>query len=232
EITTIVKSESNNSTKVFFLKIKAFISVDKEVEHYIDQFEIVTNLEFDNMPVIGISIMITGQTIQTAKTINKNIVLDFYVKKQIIEVRHKVNNTYLMNKTNSINQKICSTTTLLIGTMNYLCSISNSNEEKHILTLEIISLLSMHINNKITNNQAINVSWLFQVINRTPQGAMARTPRKDCTTLAQMGLTTLPFPSPILQTALNANPILLSTEQILSSRKTQDQNNQIDHDFN
>ncbi|CAG8851310.1 37215_t:CDS:1, partial [Gigaspora margarita] len=39
-ITTIVKSESSDSTKILFLKIKAFILVDKDVEHYIDPFEI------------------------------------------------------------------------------------------------------------------------------------------------------------------------------------------------
>ncbi|CAG8598320.1 24838_t:CDS:2, partial [Gigaspora rosea] len=90
-----------------------FIPVDKEVEHYINQFEIgdivyirrkliayefyyivcyievtstlikVTDLEFDDILVIGIGVMITGQTIQTTKTVNRNIVLDFYIEEQI-----------------------------------------------------------------------------------------------------------------------------------------------------
>ncbi|CAG8832624.1 24919_t:CDS:2, partial [Gigaspora margarita] len=213
-ITTIVKSESNNPTKILFLKIKAFIPVDKDVEYYIDPFEIgdvvyirekfiayksyymvtatsikVTDLEFDNMSAIGIGITITGQTTQTAKTVDGNIVLDFFVKERIsekepanfwVEVRHKINNTYLANRTNAINQKICSTTALLVGTMNYLRPISNSNEEKHILVLEEISLLSISI----------------------------------------------------LQTALNSNPIPSSTKQTPSGQETQDQNNQTDREFN
>ncbi|CAG8772627.1 16357_t:CDS:1, partial [Gigaspora margarita] len=176
--------------------------------------------------------------------------LDFYVEERIsekeptdfwVEVRHRVNNTYLANRTNSINQKICSTIALLIGTMNYLRPTSDSNEGKHILTLEEIFLLSTYVNNKNTNNQAINVPWLSQGnssthalnwINRTPREATPRTPRKDCTTLAQMGLTTSPSPSSILQTTLNTNPIPLSTKQTPSSRETQDQNNQTDRDFN
>ncbi|RIB20190.1 hypothetical protein C2G38_2179923 [Gigaspora rosea] len=215
EITAIVKSDSNDPTKVLFLKIKAFIPVVKEVEHYIDQFEIgdviyirgkfivyesyymvtatlikVTDLEFDDMPAIGIGITITDQTTQTAKTVDENIVLDFYVEEQIgekeptdfwVEVRYKVNNTYLASRTSSINQKICSTNALLIGTINYLRPTSDSNEGKHILTLEEISLLS------------------------TPNGP---------------NYFTLP----------SSNP--LSAEQTPSSRETQDQNNQPDRDFN
>ncbi|CAG8820514.1 10297_t:CDS:2, partial [Gigaspora margarita] len=195
-IIVIVKLESNNPTKILFLKIKAFIPVDKDVKHYIDPFEIgdivyirrkfiayesyymitatsikVTNLEFDDMPAMGMGVTITGQTIQTAKTIDGNIVLDFFVEERIsekeladfwVEVRHKINNTYLVNKTNAINQKICSTTALLVSTMNYLCSTSNSNEGKHILVLEEISLLSTYVNNKNTNNQEINIPWLSQ----------------------------------------------------------------------
>ncbi|KAF0419876.1 hypothetical protein F8M41_007122 [Gigaspora margarita] len=131
EITAIVKSESNDPTKILFLKIKAFIPVDKDVEHYIDPFEIgditaisikITNLEFNDMPAIGMGVTITEQTTQTAKTIDGNIVLDFFVEERIgekepadfwVEVRHKINNTYLANRTNAINQKICSTTALL-----------------------------------------------------------------------------------------------------------------------
>ncbi|KAF0520576.1 hypothetical protein F8M41_016222 [Gigaspora margarita] len=97
--------------------------------------------------------------------------------------------------------------------MNYLHPTSDSNEGKHILILEKISLLSTYINNKNTNNQTINVPWLLQGnssthalnwINCIPRGAIPRTPRKDCTTLAQMGPTTSPSPSSILQTTLNA----------------------------
>ncbi|KAF0403420.1 hypothetical protein F8M41_009357 [Gigaspora margarita] len=212
EITAIVKSESNDPTKILFLKIKAFIPADKDIKHYIDPFEIVTDLEFNDMPAIGVGVTITGQTIQTAKTVDGNIVLDFFVEKRIgkkepadfwVEVRHKINNTYLANRTNAIDQKICSTTALLVGTMNYLHPISNSNKGKHILVLEEISLLSI---------------------------ATLRTPQKDHTTLSQMGPTTLPFSSSILQTALNSNPIPSSTEQ--SGQETQDQNNQTDREFN
>ncbi|KAF0465243.1 hypothetical protein F8M41_026311 [Gigaspora margarita] len=275
EITAIVKSESNDPTKILFLKIKAFIPVDKDVEHYIDPFEIgdvvyirgkfiayesyymvtatsikVTDLEFDDMPAIGVGVTITGQTTQIAKTVDGNIVLDFFVEERIgekepadfwVEVRHKINNTYLTNRTNAINQKICSTTALLVGTMSYLRPTSNSNEGKHILVLEEISLLSTYVNNKNTNNQGINIPWLSQgsssartlnQINRTPRGATPRTPRKDRTTLSQMGPTTLPSPSSILQTALNSNPIPSSTKQTPSGQETQDQNNQTDREFN
>ncbi|CAG8800140.1 1134_t:CDS:1, partial [Gigaspora rosea] len=131
----------------------------------------VTDLEFDGMPVIGVSVMITDQTTQTAKTVNENIVLDFYVEERIgekeptdfwVEVRHKVNKTYFISRTSSINQKIRSTTALLGSTMNYLCPISDSNEGKHILTLEEISSLSTYVSNKNTTNQAINIPWLSQ----------------------------------------------------------------------
>ncbi|KAF0538903.1 hypothetical protein F8M41_007429 [Gigaspora margarita] len=196
EITAIVKSENNDPTKILFLKIKAFVPIDKDVEHYIDPLEIgdvvyirgkfitfenyymitttsikVTDLEFDDMPAIGVGVTITGQTTQTAKTVDGNIVLDFYVEEQIgekepadfwVEVRHKVNNTYLASRTNSINQKIQSTTALLVKTINYLRPTSDSNEGKHVLTLEEISLLSTYVNNKNANNQGINIPWLSQ----------------------------------------------------------------------
>ncbi|CAG8828801.1 21619_t:CDS:2, partial [Gigaspora margarita] len=152
----------------------------------------VTDLEFDDMSAIG-------------KRIGEKEPTNFWVK-----VRHKINNTYLTNRTNAINQKIRSTTALLVGTMNYLRPTSNSNEGKHILVLEEILLFSTYVNNKNTNNQEINIPWLFQ----------------DRTILSQMGPTTLPSPSSILQTALNSNPIPLSTEQ--SGQETQDQNNQMD----
>ncbi|KAF0355129.1 hypothetical protein F8M41_014897 [Gigaspora margarita] len=105
--------------------------------------------------------------------------------------------------------------------MNYLHPISNSNEEKHILVLEEISLLSIS-SSAHTLNQ----------INRTPRGATPRTPQKDCTILFQMGLTTLPSSSSILQTTLNSNLIPSSTEQTPSGQETQDQNNQTDCKFN
>ncbi|CAG8796701.1 3932_t:CDS:2, partial [Gigaspora margarita] len=168
----------------------------------------VTDLEFDNMLAIGVGIMITGQTAQT-KRISEKEPADFW-----IEVRYKINNTYLTNKTNTINQKICSTTALLVSTMNYLCPVSDSNERKHILALEKILLLFMYINNKNTNNQEINIPWLSQDSRATP-----RTPQKDHTILFQMGLATLSSPSSILQTALNSNPIPSSTEQTLSDQE-------------
>ncbi|CAG8746335.1 7931_t:CDS:1, partial [Dentiscutata erythropus] len=111
------------------------------------------------MLAIDISITVTGHIAQTIETENKSAVLDFYVEERIrkrepadfwVEVKHKTNNTYLANKTNSINQKLHSTTALLVGIIYYYPPPSDSNERKHVLLLEDISLLFTHINNNKT----------------------------------------------------------------------------------
>ncbi|CAG8764294.1 28419_t:CDS:2, partial [Dentiscutata erythropus] len=164
---------------------------------------------FDKIPAIGMGVAITSQTTQTTKTVNENIVLDFYVKEKVgekepndfwVEVRHK-----------------------------------------HVLKLEEISLLSIHISNKNTNNQAINIPWLSQGsssactlhrINCTSRGATPRTLRKDCPTLSQMGPTIIPSFSFSLQAALKANPVPLLAKQTTSSQETQDQNDLTDPESN
>ncbi|CAG8509846.1 17760_t:CDS:2 [Dentiscutata erythropus] len=167
------------------------------------------------MPAIGMNVIITGQTTQTIKTEEENAVLNFYIKKRFgekdlsnfwVEVKHKANNNYLANRTNAINQKIWSTTTLLVGTMNYHPSIPNSSEGKHVLTLEDISLLSSNLSNTSSNSQHINIPGCPKEI------------------ALHMGPTTIPT-SNNLQAALDANPMPNMAKQ---NNETNSQSSQTD----
>ncbi|RHZ86186.1 hypothetical protein Glove_54g124 [Diversispora epigaea] len=125
------------------------------------------------MPVIGINVMLTGSTTQVVKNENGYSVLEFDINEYLgelepknfwLEVKHKTNNRYLMNKTNSINQNSKSTTAILVGVINYIPPItdpitnSETSPSKFTLNLEDISLITHRTTNN--NNQTLNAPWL------------------------------------------------------------------------
>ena len=130
-------------------------------------------MNFDTMPMVGISVMLTGVTTQTVRSENDYSVLDFDIDEYLgelepknfwLEVKHKTNNQYLANKTGSINQNSRSTTAILVGEIKYIPPINDliTNEEtsppKFVLNLEDISLVNN--NSRTNNNQIINAPWL------------------------------------------------------------------------
>ncbi|CAG8825071.1 25222_t:CDS:2, partial [Cetraspora pellucida] len=126
----------------------------------------VINFEFDDMPVLGINSVI--------------VVRDREPPSFWVEARHNINNKYLSNKTNAINQNSHSTTAILIG--------------KHVIILEDISLITSNHND--SSAQSITLPWLSQSsipgyarANRQPQGAAPKTPKKGCNTLSNMNPT-------------------------------------------
>ncbi|CAG8843331.1 35541_t:CDS:2, partial [Gigaspora margarita] len=175
----------------------------------------VINFEFDDMPVLGINSVVVGITNQTVKNIENDLILEFYIKEKVgdrepssfwIEARHNVNNKYLANKTNAINQNSRSTTAILIGTITYEIST-----EKHVIILEDISLITSGRNDSTA--QSITLPWLFQSsipgytrANRQPQSAALKTPKKGRSTLSNMGLTSVPH-NQTLSRALETNSI-------------------------
>ncbi|CAG8854869.1 18788_t:CDS:2, partial [Gigaspora margarita] len=195
---------------------KAFVPLNDTSNHYIESFSpgdivflkekfvgsenfyIVTatsikviNFEFDDMPVLGINSVVVGITNQTVKNIENDLILEFYIEKKVgdreppsfwIEARHNANNKYLTNKTNAINQNSHSTTAILIG----------RND---------------------STAQSITLPWLSQLsipgyarANCQPRGAASTTPKKGCSTLSNMGPTSVPQ-NQTLFTALETNPI-------------------------
>ena len=70
---------------------------------------------FDDMPVIGLNVMIMGLTTKMVRNVDNQLIIDFYVKENLgdrelrefwVEVRHNANLRYLVNKTNAINQSM------------------------------------------------------------------------------------------------------------------------------
>ena len=119
------------------------------------------------MLITGIEVIVSSNINQVIRKENEQYVLDFNIeeyledkelKSFLLEVCHNSFSTYLTNKTDSINQTLRSTTALLIGFIYYKPLIKNqeiireSSNEKHILILEDISLLSS-LNRTHTNIQ-------------------------------------------------------------------------------
>ncbi|PKK69863.1 hypothetical protein RhiirC2_850382 [Rhizophagus irregularis] len=67
EITGISRLSDEDPTKIIYLKIKAFVPLDKEIDTQIEKFENgqvnatsikpMPSLDFDMMPAVGINIM-------------------------------------------------------------------------------------------------------------------------------------------------------------------------------
>ncbi|GBC31840.2 hypothetical protein GLOIN_2v1586720 [Rhizophagus irregularis DAOM 181602=DAOM 197198] len=109
EITGISRLSDEDPTKIIYLKIKAFVPLDKEIDTQIEEFEngqviylrgkfIACNgwytvnatsikpmpsLDFDMMPAVGINIMVMGLTTQTVKNVGDESVLDFHVEENL-----------------------------------------------------------------------------------------------------------------------------------------------------
>jgi hypothetical protein len=178
------------------------------------------------MPVIGINVMLTGNTTQVVKNENGYSVLEFDIDEYLgelepknfwLEVKHKTNNRYLMNKTNSINQNSRSTTAILVGVINYIPPItdpitnSETSPSKFILNLEDISLITHQTTNN--NNQTLNAPWLnTRRTNRVARGASPRNIRRSTNTSPNQPSTLVTVsnintsPDLNLETALSTNP--------------------------
>ncbi|CAB5192766.1 unnamed protein product [Rhizophagus irregularis] len=244
EITGISRLSDEDPTKIIYLKIKAFVPLDKEIDTQIEEFENgqvnatsikpMPSLDFDMMPAVGINIMVTGLTTQTVKNVGDESVLDFHVEENLgnrepkdfwLEMRHNSNINYLANKTNSINQTMRSTMAILSGLLYYQESIidTSTTEEsipgKHILKLDDISLISSNRSN--TSAQSINLPWLNQESTssrntpRTPRGSTPRL-KRGRVTLSQLS-STRKTRSQSLASALQENPLPTMTQNETSS---------------
>ncbi|RHZ88650.1 hypothetical protein Glove_21g66 [Diversispora epigaea] len=244
EITAISKVSATDPTKIIYLRVKAFVPINPEVDTNIEEVEngdvihlvgkfvaceswymvtatsikVFGEITFETIPLIGISIMATGTTIQTVRNENGYSILEFEIEEYLgqtepknfkLEVKHQAINKYLIGKTNTINQNSRSTTAILVGTINYVPSVCDplTTEEispsKFVLSLEDISLI---INNRTTvNNQVTNAPWLNdRRSNRISRGATPRTRKRQNSTSPNQptNLTTVNT----LATALEANP--------------------------
>ncbi|RHZ62743.1 hypothetical protein Glove_335g52 [Diversispora epigaea] len=149
EITVISKVSTTDLTKIIYLRVKAFVFINPEVDTSIEEVEngnvirLVTAISikvfeeiiFETIPLIGISIIATRTTIQTVQNENGYSILEFEIEE--------------------------STTAILVGTINYVLSVCNpltteeASSSKFVLNLEDISLI---INNHTTvNNQVTNI---------------------------------------------------------------------------
>ena len=192
-------------------------------------------IHYDNMPLIGLNVILIGFTTKTVKNVNGTCTLDFYIEEKIgekepndywIEVKHNPNNKYLSRKTASINQKLRSTTAILVGQIAYEPpSNDETTPEKHVLYLEDISMISTQPQ-KQTNPQSINIPWLNPQTN-TPTKNTKKRPRTSPTkpspkkTLSQMEATTTT--SNNLAIALQSNPIPSTLPNTTLTPSTPDQ---------
>ncbi|GES97082.1 hypothetical protein GLOIN_2v1481471 [Rhizophagus clarus] len=182
EITAVARLDDNDPTKIVYLRVKAFILVDQNIPCQIEDFsngqvvflkgkfvtcgwysvnatsiKTIDNMGFDDMPAIGLNVMILGLTTKTVRNVDSQSIIDFYVEENLgdrepgefwVEVRHNANLRYLANKTNAINQSMRSSTALLVGTLTYQGPVldettgDETSPGKHILTLDDISLIS------------------------------------------------------------------------------------------
>ncbi|GES91887.1 ATP-dependent DNA helicase Pif1-like [Rhizophagus clarus] len=84
EITRIVRQNDKDSSKIIYLKIKAFVLLDKKIEIHIKKFEREVNL-LVVMVCIWHKHYVIGQTIQAVKNVDGKSVLDFLVKENLGE---------------------------------------------------------------------------------------------------------------------------------------------------
>ncbi|CAG8778371.1 10684_t:CDS:2 [Gigaspora margarita] len=111
------------------------------------------------MPAISLNVMIKDQTTQTIKIVDETS--DFWV-----EVIHLTTNSQFSSKTNSIDQNLCSTTAILVGTIYYYQSSSNKSTShdvtgNHVLLLQYISMIS-------TNHSTARDQALIEVLQANP----------------------------------------------------------------
>ncbi|PKK66091.1 hypothetical protein RhiirC2_853136 [Rhizophagus irregularis] len=217
EITGISRLSDEDPTKIIYLKIKAFVPLDKEIDTQIEKFE-------------------NGQVNATSikPMPSDESVLNFHVEENLgnrepkdfwLEMRHNSNINYLANKTNSINQTMRSTMAILSGLLYYQESIidTSTTEEsipgKHILKLDDISLISSNRPNM--SAQSINLPWLNQESTssrntpRTPRGSTPRL-KRGRVTLSQLS-STRKTRSQSLASALQENPLPTMTQNETSS---------------
>ncbi|CAG8835302.1 26826_t:CDS:2, partial [Gigaspora margarita] len=131
QLTVIAIVENNDPTIIIFLKSKVFVPIDETVQHYIEPFEIDNDIYLSgknllNMNLLlGLNVMISDQTTQTIKIVDEYSTFYLYVEKRFgdrepsdfwIEVKYLTTNSYISSKTCSINQNLCSTTAILVGT--------------------------------------------------------------------------------------------------------------------
>ncbi|CAB5382384.1 unnamed protein product [Rhizophagus irregularis] len=200
EITGISRLSDEDPTKIIYLKIKAFVPLDKEIDTQIEEFENgqinatsikpMPSLDFDMMPAVGINIMVTGLTTQTVKNVGDESVLDFHVEENLGNREPKD-----------------------------FCTTEESIPGKHILKLDDISLISSNRPN--TSAQSINLPWLNQESTssrntpRTPRGSTPRL-KRGRVTLSQLS-STRKTRSQSLASALQENPLPTMTQNETSS---------------
>ncbi|RHZ78427.1 hypothetical protein Glove_165g119 [Diversispora epigaea] len=135
-------------------------------------------MNFDTMPAIGINAVLIGVTTQTVRNENDYSVLDFNIDEYLgdlepknfwLEVKHKANNQYLINKTSSINQNSRSTTAILVGIIKNVPPINDP-----VTNLEILP---------------------FKQPNCVARGASPRTTRRRLTNTLTTALNSNPLPN-------------------------------------
>jgi len=113
-------------------------------------------MNFDTMPAIGINVVLTGVTTQTVRNENDYSVLDFNIDEYLgdlepknfwLEVKHKANNRYLINKTSSINQNSRSTTAILVGIIKNVPPINDPVTNLEISPFKFVLIYNNNYNN-------------------------------------------------------------------------------------
>ncbi|RHZ79698.1 hypothetical protein Glove_142g34 [Diversispora epigaea] len=227
EITGVVKMEDNNLNIIFYLKIKVFISLDENVQSHIGEFEkeqvifmtrkfiicegwfsvsatsikVISDLNFDTMPNIGINVTLTGVISQTIQIHDDYSSISFFVQE------------YIAKKTNAINTGTRFTTAILIDTTKYKSPVTDTTTgniiepKKYILELMDISIVIMNRPNTNNKRRTLNIPWINTPTNNSSRNRLLRdtTPRSNNrgkTTLSQMNFT-----QETIRTMMFTNPV-------------------------
>ncbi|RHZ77282.1 hypothetical protein Glove_183g32 [Diversispora epigaea] len=159
--------EDFENEQVIFLEGK-FIAYEGWYSVTATSIKVLHEMNFDTMPAIAINAVLTGVTTQTS-------VLDFNIDEYLgdlepknfwLEVKHKANNQYLINKTGSINQNSRSTTAILVGLIKNVPPINDPVTNLEISLLKQPNCVARGVSPRTTRRRLTNT--LTTALNSNP----------------------------------------------------------------
>ncbi|KAF0474101.1 hypothetical protein F8M41_024792 [Gigaspora margarita] len=165
EVTGIVRLQDDDSTKVIYLNVKAFLTVNEPTNDLIELFETgdvvylkgkfignnnyylvsaisikMLNFDFNTMPALGINLVIVGVTTQTVKEIEGNLILEFHVEERIGD--KEASNFTVEAKHNSNNKFLSNKTTSI-------------NQNARLMTVVLVGTIYYKFDNDMTSGKHI-----------------------------------------------------------------------------
>ncbi|POG81871.1 hypothetical protein GLOIN_2v1762756 [Rhizophagus irregularis DAOM 181602=DAOM 197198] len=71
EIMAVARLNDDDPTKILYLRVNAM------------SVKLIDNMEFDDIPAIGLNVMIMGITTKTVRNIDNQSIIDFYIEENL-----------------------------------------------------------------------------------------------------------------------------------------------------